>query len=277
MDTYKTNVEQAAAWVSQRCSHQPRVGILTGTGLGGLADTIVSPAVFDYEAIPHFPSSTAPGHAGRLVLGGIGAVDAALFQGRLHLYEGYSPRQVTFPVRVMQRLGVKCLIVSNAAGGINADYNPGDLMVIADHLNLTGENPLVGPNASDWGLRFPDMGEAYAPGLRDLSAQQAAALGIHLRQGIYAGLKGPSLETPAEIRYLQAIGADAVGFSTVQESIAAVHAGMQVLGLSIITNVHQPDAPQPATIEDIIEEAEAATPRLVALIEAVLKQMPDGF
>ena len=191
-------------------------------------------------------------------------------QGRFHLYEGYSPYQVTLPVRVMRALGVTHLILSNAAGGINLDYSQGDLMIIGDHINLTGENPLVGPNDVDWGARFPDMTRAWDPDLIDLCRRTAKSLGIPMREGVYAGLKGPSMETPAEIRWLKTIGADAVGFSTVMEAIAAVHAGMRVLGISTITNMNDPDRPRPALLEDIVQAANQAAPRLHKLIAAVV-------
>jgi purine-nucleoside phosphorylase len=199
-----------------------------------------------------------------------------VMQGRFHLYEGYTPGEVTFPVRVMQALGVQHLILSNAAGGMNAALRQGDLMVIRDHINLTGENPLIGPNHDDWGPRFPDMTAAYDRSLVQLSRRAADGLGIPLKSGVYAGLKGPSLETPAEIRYLKTIGADAVGFSTVMETIAAVHAGIYVLGLSIITNINDPDRPVPASVAAIVAAATRATPMLNRLIEAVVAQIHQG-
>jgi purine-nucleoside phosphorylase len=273
MDDHRAQIDQALASISAQSDHRPQVGVLAGTGLGQLAECVESPLEINYRAIPHFPISTAPGHAGRMLLGKVCDLEVVLFQGRLHLYEGYTPRQVTFPIRVMQALGVEQVIISNAAGGINADYTPGDIMAIADHINLTGENPLIGPNVADWGVRFPDMAGAYSPQLRTLAAQCADTLDLPLRQGVYAGLLGPSLETPAEIRVLRQMAADAVGFSTVQETIAAVHAGMQVLGLSVITNVHRPDTPQPATIEQILEVAQTAAPRLERLIVAILQRL----
>jgi purine-nucleoside phosphorylase len=276
MNDHKSYVDQALNWISRQSSHRPQVGVLTGTGLGKLADCLVAPLEFAYSAIPHFPVSTAPSHAGRMLLGEVGGVEVVLFQGRLHLYEGYSPCQVTFPVRIMQGLGVRQVIISNAAGGVNTTFSPGDIMAIVDHINLTGTNPLVGPNVTEWGVRFPDMVHAYTPQLRILADQCAETLGIPLCEGVYAGLLGPSLETPAEIRLLQRLAADAVGFSTVQEAIAAVHAGMQVLGLSIITNIHQPDAPHPATIEEILAVAEAAASRLERLIAALLARLANN-
>jgi purine-nucleoside phosphorylase len=230
-----------------------------------------------YEALPHFPVSTVQSHAGRLLVGKIGAKPAAALQGRIHLYEGYTPRQVTFPIRVLQELGVRVLLLSNAAGGLTAGFAPGDIMVITDHLNFTGENPLAGPNEDRWGPRFPDMSGAYDSALRRMADAAAAAAAIRLQKGVYAGLKGPSLETPAEVRFLQTAGADAVGFSTVQEVIAAVHGGMRVLGLSAITNVHDPDNPQPASVEEIIDVAASAARDLGKVIAGVVERLgPDA-
>lgn len=256
----------AAAYVRPRLPAAPRVGLLTGTGLGGLVTMIESACETAYADIPHFPTSTVESHKGVLAGGEIDGVPLVVCQGRFHLYEGYSPQEVTFSIRVMQALGVDHLIVTNAAGGLDLDYSAGDLMLIQDHINLTGANPLVGPNEEHWGVRFPDMIAAYTPDWRQAVRHQAKAEGIHLREGVYAGLKGPSLETPAETRYLRTIGADAVGFSTIMETIAAVHAGMRVLGISTITNINDPDAPQPATLEEIITVAETAAPVLQTVV-----------
>jgi purine-nucleoside phosphorylase len=230
----------------------------------------------DYGDIPHFPVSTVVGHSGRLMVGTLAGQTVIVMQGRFHLYEGYAPTTVTFPVRVMQALGVRHLILSNAAGGMNPAFRQGDLMVIKDHINLTGENPLIGDNDDDWGPRFPDMTAAYDRALAQCSRRAADSLGIALKSGVYAGLKGPSLETPAEVRYLQNIGADAVGFSTVMENIAAVHAGMRVLGLSTITNINDPDHAVPASVEDIIAAANRSAPVLSRLIRAVVAQIHTG-
>lgn len=253
----------------------PETGILTGTGIGEVSRELEAAAVLDYAAIPHFPVPTAPGHAGRLLLGTIRGRPAAVLEGRFHLYEGYRAAEVAFPVRVLRELGVERLVVTNAAGGIGPGLAVGDLMRITDHINLTGENPLVGPNAEAWGPRFPDMSRVYDPRLAARLERAAARLGIPLQRGVYAGLKGPSLETPAEIRFLRTIGADAVGLSTVTEVIAAVHAGMAVLGVSIISNVADPNRPRPARIEEIIEAARRATPALARLIAAFLEE-PDA-
>jgi purine-nucleoside phosphorylase len=275
MATYRAQVEQATDFIKSHIQAAPRIGLLTGTGLSESVAALAVAQSFDYGELAHFPVSTVQSHPGRLAFGILEACPMVVMQGRFHLYEGYSPRQVTFPIRVMQTLGVKLLFVTNAAGGLDPTFSPGDLMVITDHLNLTGENPLVGPNENDWGPRFPDMGRAYDPKLAQIALHEAAAAGIVARGGVYAGLRGPSLETPAEIRYLQGIGAHAVGFSTIQEVIAAVHGGMRVLGLSVITNVHDPEAPVPATEKDIIDMARAASPKLGVLIRNIVRN-PDA-
>jgi purine-nucleoside phosphorylase len=269
----KANVCEAAAFLASKLDRPPETGVITGTGLGDAVGPLDGELALDYAEIPHFPASTVVGHSGRLMAGTLAGHPLIVMQGRFHLYEGYTPEEVTFPVRVMQRLGVRHLMLSNAAGGMNADFRQGDLMVIRDHINLTGENPLVGANPDDWGPRFPDMSAAYDRSLVQLSRRAADSLGIPLKSGVYAGLKGPSLETPAEIRYLKTIGADAVGFSTVMETIAAVHAGMYVLGLSIITNINDPDRPVPASLEAIVAAATQAAPMLKRLIEAVVAQI----
>jgi purine-nucleoside phosphorylase len=272
----KENVHEAATFLKARLNHAPFIGVITGTGLGNAVGALDAAVTINYGDIPHFPVSTVVSHAGQLTSGVLAGHPIMVMQGRLHLYEGYAPTQVTFPIRVMQALGVRHLILSNAAGGLNPTFSEGDLMVIRDHLNLTGENPLVGPNHDDWGPRFPDMTAAYDPVLVMRCRKAADELGIAVQDGVYAGLKGPSLETPAEIRYLKTIGADAVGFSTVMETIAAVHAGMRVLGISTITNINDPDHPQPASLEEIVAAANQATPRLRQLIEAVVAGIHPG-
>ncbi|MCU0559795.1 MAG: purine-nucleoside phosphorylase [Desulfobacterales bacterium] len=268
--------KQAAAFLLERTPSSPRIGLLAGTGLGDAFSGLKVAAAFDYDAIPHFPLPTVESHAGRLLAGDVQGRSILLLQGRFHLYEGRSPAEVVFPVRVLQEMGVRRLIVTNAAGGLNPAFRPGDIMLIGDHLNLTGENPLVGPNEERWGDRFPDMSAAYDPGLLSLAERAAAAATLPLRRGVYAGLKGPSLETPAEIRFLRAIGADAVGFSTVMEVIAAVHGGMAVLGLSVVTNVHDPDRPEPASVDAIIATARQAAPRMGRLVNRILDSIDDG-
>ena len=274
--TYRIQVEEAAAWLRNQSDIQPRVGLLTGTGLGETIKDIKIKAAFDYRQLPHFPISTVQSHSGRLLVGKMGGVSVVAMQGRFHLYEGYTPLEVTFPLRVMQTLGIEYLILTNAAGGLNPDYNSGDIMLITDHINLTGASPLMGPNEDSWGIRFPDMGFAYDQPLARRTESVAAKRGIALRTGVYAGLPGPSLETPAEIRFLKIIGADAVGFSTVQEAIAAVHGNIRVLGLSTITNVHNPAKPVPADVETIIIVAQKAAPVLGKLIYAVVTEIMDN-
>lgn len=275
MRTQKRRAAEAAAFLRERSDRVPDIGILTGTGLGAIAEAVEAADVLDYRDIPHFPVSTVTGHPGRMIRGKLGGRTAAVFQGRFHLYEGYSARDVTFPVRVLQELGARTLVVTNAAGGLNPAFAAGDAMILADHVNLTGENPLVGANEESWGLRFPDMGRVYDAGLAERAERAAAAEGLPIRRGVYAGLKGPSLETPAEVRYLRTIGADAVGFSTVMEAVAAVHAGMRVLGISLLTNVHDPDDPPPAVLEEIVAAADAAAPRLAGVIRRVAEGL-DG-
>jgi len=244
--------------------------LLTGTGLGDSGQSLTVSVSLSYEDIPHFPVATVQGHIGKFLAGKMGSQAMMVMQGRFHLYEGYSPQEVTFPVRVMQALGAQMLFVTNAAGGLNPAFGPGDIMIIEDHINLTGANPLVGPNHDDWGERFPDMTEAYDNRLISLAEKAGTDAMIPLRKGVYAGLLGPSLETPAEIRFLRTIGAEAVGFSTTQEVIAAVHARIKVLGLSIITNVHDPDHPAPASVEEIINVAKAAAPQVDRILHAVI-------
>jgi len=271
MSDDKQRAVETAAYLRERIPSPPRIGFLTGTGLGDSAAFLDPSAVFDYADLPHFSRSTVQSHKGQLRFGEVAGRAAVAMLGRLHLYEGYSPNQVAFPIRVMQELGVRTLIVSNASGGLNPSFTPGDIMIVRDHINLTGENPLVGPNEESWGIRFPDMGAAYDPDLAGLAGKIADAAEIPWRKGVYAGLKGPSLETPAEVRFLRTVGADAVGFSTVQEVLAAVHAGMRVVGLSTITNVHDPDAPAPAALEEILEAAAEAAPRLETLVRRLME------
>lgn len=249
------------------------IGFLTGTGLSGSTASIEVETGFDYAQIPDFPVSTVQGHNGNLLFGRLGACRIMAMQGRFHLYEGYSPLEVTFPVRVMQAFGVKYLIISNASGGINLDFNPGEIMIIRDHINLTGHNPLTGPNDDEWGIRFPDMTAVYDEALCRKAGKIAAQKGIPVREGVYAGLCGPSLETPAETRYLRMIGGDAVGFSTVMEAIAGAHAGMNILGLATLTNINNPDAPEKATVEEIIRVAERAAGQVDSLVSGVAEDI----
>ena len=276
MDEYWEKVLDTAAFLQEKTGGEPVLGLMTGTGLGkSLAALEVSFAIA-YEEIPGFPLSTVTGHAGRMLMGSLGGKPVVAMEGRFHLYEGYTPAEVAFPVRVMQAMGVNTLIVANAAGGLNPGFSPGDIMVIRDHINLTGENPLMGPNDDRWGLRFPDMTAVYSSHLAQVAVREAKEKSISLKQGVYLGLKGPSLETPAETRFIRMIGADAVGMSTIQEVIAAVHANMHILGLSTITNVNDPDRPAPAALEDIIRTAENAAGDLADLITAIAGRIDAG-
>ena len=274
-DEYRRNAAETAAFLNARVGIAPRTGWIVGTGLGDAAGSLRVATAFDYRSLPHFPIATVQTHAGRLLFGDVAERPVVVMQGRFHLYEGYSPADVTFPVRVMQEMGIRRLVVANAAGGLNPSFRTGDLMVITDHINLTGENPLVGANIASWGPRFPDMTRAYDGRLIALSESAARFTGVPVRKGVYAGLRGPSLETPAETRLLRSLGADAVGFSTVPEVIAAVHGGMQVLGLSIITNINDPDHPVAATLEDIVAAARRTAPALEKLLAAVMGQLDD--
>ena len=259
--------------LSPLISETPMAGIITGTGLSDTPDGMEIHHRIHYKDLPHFPVSTVESHAGELVLGRVQGKTTLVFQGRFHLYEGYTPAQVTYPVRVLAALGVKNLILSNAAGGLDLSFTPGDIMEIRDHINLTGKNPLVGPNEDDLGLRFPDMTRVYSEGLGEWARETAQSQGLDLKSGTYAGLLGPSLETPSETRYLGIIGAQAVGFSTVMEAIAGVHAEMNILGLSMITNVNDPDHPEPATLESVVAVARRAAPKLSALTAGILARL----
>ena len=266
-------VDEAAAVVRERFAKRADVALILGTGLGRLAHEIETPVSVDYAEIPYFPLSTVESHAGRLLCGTLAGKTVIAMQGRFHRYEGYSLQQVTFPVRVLHALGAKTLVVSNACGGMHPLWGAGDLMLIADHINLLGDNPLTGPNDDRLGPRFPDMSDAYDAELRVLARAVALARGIELREGVYVAVSGPNLETRAEYRFLRAIGADVVGMSTVPEVIVAVHAGMRVLGLSIITDLCLPDSLEPATVEQIIAVANRAEPRLTQLVTAVLERL----
>jgi purine-nucleoside phosphorylase len=267
-------VHEAADFIKTKLDRPPEVAVITGTGLGNAVGPLDDETLIPYGRIPHFPVSTIASHPGRLIVGKLGNAPVMIMQGRVHLYEGYTPGQVTFPIRVMQVLGVRHLILSNASGGLNAAFQKGNLMVIRDHINLTGENPLMGPNNDDWGPRFPDMTSAYTPSLIRVARKEGDGLALPIVEGVYAGLKGPSLETPAEVRFLKTIGADAVGFSTVMETIAAAHGGLRVLGLSTITNTIDPDNPVPATLEEIVETANRTAPKLRRLIEGIIDRFP---
>ena len=267
------SIERAASVVRSRFAHTPVAGIILGTGLGNLAKHIEVAESIEYSSIPGFALSTVETHSGRLLCGTLAGKPVVAMQGRFHRYEGYSLRQVTFPVRVMRALGAKNLIVSNACGGMHPLWAPGDLMLIADHINLLGDSPLVGPNDDRLGPRFPDMSEAYDAQLRALAREVAREQGIPLREGVYVAVAGPNLETRAEYRFLRGIGADVVGMSTVPEVTVAVHGGMRVLGISIITDQCLPDALEPATLDRIIAVASRAEPGLTALVRGVVERL----
>jgi purine-nucleoside phosphorylase len=266
-------IDRAVALIRQRTDRSPTVGIILGTGLGALAEEIVLDTEISYEDIPGFPLSTVESHAGRLLIGTLGGKTVIAMQGRFHAYEGYSMQEIVFPVRVMKSLGAETLLVSNACGGMNPLWAPGDLMLVSDHINLLGDNPLIGPNDESMGPRFPDMSEPYDAELRALARAVALELGVVMHEGVYVAVTGPNLETPAEYRFLRAIGADVVGMSTVPEVIAAVHAGMRVLGVSIITDACLPDALKPVDVAQIIATATAAEPHLSRLFTTLLERM----
>ena len=266
-------VERAADVVRSRFGREPDVAVILGTGLGALAGRVAVEASIDYADIPGFPLSTVESHAGRLLCGTLAGKTVVAMQGRFHRYEGYSLAQVTFPVRVLRALGARVLVVSNACGGMHPLWAPGDLMLIADHINLLGDNPLIGPNDDRLGPRFPDMSEPYDGQLRAIARAVALEHGITLHEGVYVAVPGPNLETRAEYRFLRGIGADVVGMSTVPEVIVAIHGGMRVLGISIITDQCLPDALEPASVEKIIAVASRAEPNLTTLVCGVLERV----
>ena len=266
-------IAESVAAIRGRTAAAPGVGIILGTGLGALAERIAVETAIPYAEIPHFPLSTVESHSGRLLFGTLGGKPVVAMQGRFHRYEGYTLQQVTFPVRVMKALGVGTLVVSNACGGMNPLWEPGDLMLMADHINLIGENPLTGPNDDALGPRFPDMSQPYDHALQLLAREVALELRIPLRGGVYVAVAGPNLETRAEYRMLRMMGADVVGMSTVPEVIVARHGGMRVLGISIITDACLPDALEEADIATIIATAGRAEPNLTRLVEGVVARM----
>lgn len=270
----RTQVDGAVAAVRRVTDLQPEAGLILGTGLGGLAEAIDAVAALPYGDLPGFPEPTVETHAGRLLLGTLGGRRVAALQGRFHRYEGYDLAAVTFPVRVLRALGAGTLIVSNACGSMQPLWSTGELVLLADHINLLGDNPLVGPNDETLGPRFPDMSRAYDPALRALARAVARDERIVLHEGVYAAVTGPNLETAAEYRFLRTIGADVVGMSTVPEVIVAVHGGLRVLGVSIITDLCLPDALVPADVREIIAAASAAEPDLTALVTGVLERLP---
>lgn len=267
------HAERAAKFILSKTKLRPRVGLVLGSGLGAFADQFADAARIDYKKIPHFPRSTAVGHAGRLVIGKVDGVAVAAMQGRVHFYEGYSLQEVVFPMRVFARMGIRAVILTNAAGGINREYNQGCLVVLRDHINLQGSNPLIGPNDERFGPRFHDMSAAYHKSYREITMVEAKRLGMAMFEGVYAAVSGPSYETPAEIRYLATIGADLVGMSTVPEVIAARHMGLRVLGISCVTNMAAGILDQPINHEEVLETGERVGKQFVALLTAVIPQI----
>lgn len=271
-DTFN-RADSAAQFLLSQTSLRPRIGLILGSGLGAFADTLSDAARIPYAQIPGFPRSTAIGHAGQMVIGNAGKITVAAMQGRVHLYEGYSAQEVAFPMRVFGRMGVRAAIITNAAGGINLKYGQGALVLIKDHINLQGQNPLIGPNDDRLGLRFPDMTQAYWKPFLKLAREEGQKLGLNLEDGVYAALAGPSYETPAEIRYLRTIGADLVGMSTVAEVIAARHMGIKVLAISCVTNMAAGILDQVLSHQEVMETGERVRGQFEALLRAVLPGM----
>ncbi len=269
--------ERAAKFILAKTKLRPRIGLVLGSGLGAFANELANAARIDYKTIPHFPRSTAIGHAGRMVIGKVGDVPVAAMQGRVHFYEGYTQSEVIFPMRVMARMGIRAALITNAAGGINREFKQGCLVVIKDHINLQGTNPLIGPNDERFGLRFPDMTQVYWKPYQEVALQEGKRLKVEMSQGIYAALTGPSYETPAEIRYLRAIGADLAGMSTVPEVIAAAHMGIRVLGISCVTNMAAGILDQPITTEEVLETGERVKADFTALVRAVIPRMNEDL
>jgi purine-nucleoside phosphorylase len=269
--------DRAAKFILSKTQLRPHVAVILGSGLGAFADDLAGAVRIPYEKIPGFPRSTAEGHAGRLVIGKAGDVVVAAMQGRVHFYEGYSLNEVVFPMRVLGRLGIRAAILTNAAGGINTDFKQGALVVIRDHINLQGSNPLIGPNDERFGARFPDMSQAYSKSYRSIASEEARRLGIEAFEGVYAALTGPSYETPAEIRYLRTIGADLVGMSTAPEVIVARHMGIRVLGISCVTNMAAGILDQPINHAEVMETGERVKGHFVALLRAVLPRIAQDI
>jgi purine-nucleoside phosphorylase len=269
--------EAAAKFILRKTRLRPQIGLVLGSGLGAFAEEISGAARIDYKTIPHFPRSTAIGHAGRMVIGKVADVPVAVMQGRVHFYEGYSMREVIFPMRVMSRMGIRAVLLTNAAGGINESLKQGGLVILRDHINLQGTNPLIGPNDEHFGNRFPDMTRVYWKPYQAAAREEGKRLGIDMAEGVYAALTGPSYETPAEIRYLRAIGADLVGMSTVPEVIAAAHLGIRVLGISCVTNMAAGILDQPITTEEVMETGERVKADFIALVRAVIPRMSEDL
>ena len=267
------NIKTAVEFIQKKSKYTPEIGLILGSGLGSLADSIEDAEYYDYSSLPNFPVSTVEGHAGRLVIGKLKGKIVVAMQGRFHFYEGYSMTDVTFPVRVMKLLGVKTLVVTNAAGTVNTSFNPGDLMIITDHIKLSGSNPLIGRNLDSFGVRFPDMSEAYNKNLVSLVKDVASSQGLDIKEGVYAMMSGPTYETPAEIRMVRVMGADAVGMSTVPEVIIAKHSGMNVVGISCLTNMAAGILDQPLNHEEVIETSNMAKNNFINLMTSLIERL----
>lgn len=273
VETFRRKRQEALDFIRERTDLRPNFMLILGTGLGQLVDEMDIMDVIPYDEIPHFPLSTVESHAGKLLFGSLGGKEVVAMQGRFHFYEGYSMQQIVFPLRVLKSNGADTLIISNACGGMNTNYERGDIMVINDHINFLGDNPLIGPNDEELGPRFPDMSEPYTERLIDIAENVALELNIKMHKGVYVALSGPMLETKAEYRFLRLIGADVVGMSTVPEVLAAVHMGMEVLGVSVITDECFPDSLQPVDIEQVLEAAGMAEPKMTRVIVGVLEKL----
>jgi len=270
---YLDQIAETTEYIRNQSALKPEIGIILGTGLGGLTREISVETSLSYKEIPHFPISTVETHEGKLLLGDLSGKSVVAMQGRFHFYEGYSMKQITFPVRVMKKLGIHSLLISNASGGMNPQFKRGDLMLIEDHINLLGDNPLIGPNLDEFGPRFPDMSEPYSKTLITLAEKIALENKIKIQKGVFVAVSGPNVETRAEYRFLRMIGADAVGMSTVPENIVAVHCGLKVLGISVITDECFPDALKPVDIKEIIETANGAEPKLTLIMKKVIEEL----
>ena len=273
VEEFRTKRDEAVQFIKGETNFQPEYLLILGTGLGQLADEIEAVHTISYADIPHFPVSTVESHAGKLIFGKLGGKEVVAMQGRFHYYEGYTMQQIAFPVRVAKAVGAQSLLVSNAAGGLNTNFSKGDIMLINDHINFQGDNPLIGPNDDELGPRFPDMSEPYTERLLELAENVALDHSIKMHQGVYLAVTGPMLETKAEYRYMRNLGADVVGMSTVPEVISAVHMGMDVLGISVITDECFPDALEPVNIEDVLAAAAMAEPKLTQVIVQVLERL----
>ncbi|MRX55528.1 purine-nucleoside phosphorylase [Bacillus sp. HMSC76G11] len=269
-------IKQSAQYMKEKVKDLPEIGLILGSGLGVLADEIENAVKIPYEEIPNFPVSTVEGHAGQLVFGTLKGANVVAMQGRFHFYEGYDMKKVTFPVRVLKEMGVKTIIVTNAAGGVNESFEPGDLMIISDHINNMGTSPLIGPNDSDLGVRFPDMSQAYSRELRTLAKNAASELGIKVQEGVYVGNTGPAYETPAEVRLARVLGGDAVGMSTVPEVIVANHAGMKVLGISCISNMAAGILDQPLSHDEVMETTEKVKANFLNLVKKIVSDIHES-